>query len=541
MKSSTKYFNILCIFLSIFFLFISINVQAETFNYDSLRSLPVLDQGRIKPLDTFARESVSQITGKTYFEGKDPLVVLLLWLAQGESTFDSKVILSRHKGLNKRLEISATKNYVSEKELLENKNFKSFLQGITLKQQEGKNLDVLEKEGSTLYNRLDLLHRIVVGEALVIFPVQKNHWESLATHPGKENLELVTALLSSLKSREANIFNQSAAALVQKLSVIADQTGAYPKHLEMQRELTFNHVRPFQKAWIFSLIAFVVVLLAAISGQHFFYASAIFSVLLSCSFSIYGFIVRSFISGHPPVTNMYESVIWVSFAALLFALIFEAIYRSKFFLLSGAAGATIGFVLSDNLPNVLNPNINPLVPVLRDNFWLTIHVLTITLSYAAFLLAMGVGQMALGYYAFKPQAKETIKNLNLFLYRAIQVGVILVAAGTILGGVWANYSWGRFWGWDPKEVWALIVLLGYIIILHGRFAGWLRDFGMALWSVLAFLLVIMAWYGVNFILGVGLHAYGFSSGGLTGVSIFVAIQLAWVLFATWRHKRVRDG
>ena len=110
-----------------------------------------------------------------------------------------------------------------------------------------------------------------------------------------------------------------------------------------------------------------------------------------------------------------------------------------------------------------------------------------------------------------------IKPLSNFIYRTMQVGVLLIAAGTILGGVWADYSWGRFWGWDPKEVWALITLLVYLIPLHGRFAGWVNTFGLVMASVVCFLSVIMAWYGVNFVLGVGLHSYGFVEGGSQGV------------------------
>lgn len=120
----------------------------------------------------------------------------------------------------------------------------------------------------------------------------------------------------------------------------------------------------------------------------------------------------------------------------------------------------------------------------------------------------------------------------------IQVGVCLLAAGTILGGVWADYSWGRFWGWDPKETWAFIALLGYLAILHGRLVGWLRNYGLAATSVIAFSLVIMAWYGVNFVLGAGLHTYGFGAGGVEYVAAFVAIHMIYVAFVTTvRHSR----
>ena len=125
------------------------------------------------------------------------------------------------------------------------------------------------------------------------------------------------------------------------------------------------------------------------------------------------------------------------------------------------------------------------------------------------------------------ETAATIKPLSNFIYRAMQVGVLLIAAGTILGGVWADYSWGRFWGWDPKEVWALITLLVYLIPLHGRFAGWVNTFGLVVASVVCFLSVVMAWYGVNFVLGVGLHSYGFVEGGSQGMmSMIIAGVLA---------------
>jgi ABC-type transport system involved in cytochrome c biogenesis permease subunit len=149
---------------------------------------------------------------------------------------------------------------------------------------------------------------------------------------------------------------------------------------------------------------------------------------------------------------------------------------------------------------------------------------------------MGIGHLNLGLYFFAPRRAALLKTLSLFLYRAIQVGTLFLAVGTMLGGVWASYSWGRFWGWDPKETWALIALLGYLAVLHARFVGWLKDFGMAVGSLLGFLLVLMAWYGVNFVLGTGLHSYGFGSGGYAYVGGFVAFEVLVILSALVRHR-----
>lgn len=135
------------------------------------------------------------------------------------------------------------------------------------------------------------------------------------------------------------------------------------------------------------------------------------------------------------------------------------------------------------------------------------------------------------------ETAATVKPLSNFIYRTMQVGVLLIAAGTILGGVWADYSWGRFWGWDPKEVWALITLLVYLIPLHGRFAGWIGNFGLVVSSVVCFLSVVMAWYGVNFVLGVGLHSYGFTEGGSQGsMCVIIMGVMSLPLAAAWRRS-----
>jgi len=192
--------------------------------------------------------------------------------------------------------------------------------------------------------------------------------------------------------------------------------------------------------------------------------------------------------------------------------------------------------LADIFPAVLDPGIGPLVPVLRDNFWLTVHVPAVTLGYSAFAVAMAIGHVSLGFYLLAPASVETIKRLEHFIYRAMQLGVLFLAAGTILGGIWAHYAWGRFWGWDPKETWALISLLSYIIPLHGRLAGWMRGFALTVSSVICFLTVLMAWYGVNFILGTGLHAYGFGVGGTPYMIGFAVLELALVGLAVYRNK-----
>ncbi len=242
----------------------------------------------------------------------------------------------------------------------------------------------------------------------------------------------------------------------------------------------------------------------------------------------------------------------------------------KSFALAGTCLAAFCFLLACYAPNdALDENISALQPVLRTNFWLTIHVLTIVSSYAAGALGMGLGNVALFFYLFgryrtgTARAETTAENsaddatpsqktriqppkqcaaLAGYAYKAIQVAVLLLAAGTILGGLWADVSWGRFWGWDPKEVWALISLLVYLAILHGRFSGWFGNFGLIFGTVLGATMIVMSWYGVNFVLPmlstsgeVGLHSYGSGAGGLQYVVGFVIVNWLFLAAATTRY------
>ena len=250
-----------------------------------------------------------------------------------------------------------------------------------------------------------------------------------------------------------------------------------------------------------------------------------------------GFSARVYITGFAPVTNMYGTMLWVSLGVGLFAALLFLLYKN--FHLTGLLwiGSSALLLLTESIPLVLSPDMDPIVAVLRSNFWLTIHVLTITISYAAFTIVMLMGNVALVRSILKMESRNFFDEYAIYAYRMIQLGVFLLTAGIILGGIWADYSWGRFWGWDPKETWALIADLGFLAILHARYVGWLDAFGLLAASASAYLLVVMAWYGVNFILAAGLHSYGFSSGGAMAVGAFVALQVVLLIVAAVMRVR----
>jgi ABC-type transport system involved in cytochrome c biogenesis permease subunit len=554
------------------------------------------------------------------------------------------------------------------------------------------------------------------------------------------------ALEDAERDAPGNLAESKAQALISAARELGSSVGTYPPAAEMTRESHFNSFAPFYKAPMAYGFAVVLLLLSlAITADpestvaklaNGMYRLGMVGFVTGIILEAYGFYLRVSITGWAPVTNMYETVIWVALIASVIGLVLELISRKKYPALAASGVALLATVLAANV-SLLDPNIHALQPVLRSNYWLTIHVLTIVSSYAAFALALGLGLLAIGYYLttsyrrsasyrelawpllpgvplyvigrvgiytsfrasalldaeilyyvgaalaaiggimaivggfsalgelanrqprhtgiiglvllfvgslslaagmisnvgeplaslltsydmwlvalvgaavsvmslFGAQAQYTmsaaldqmqvldetalagaasvpslataaaggggvatltrpsvaeirarvsshrpkndartiamqttaarIKPLANFVYRAMQVGVLLVAAGTILGGVWADYSWGRFWGWDPKEVWALITLLVYLVPLHGRFAGWVNTFGLVAASVVCFMSVLMAWYGVNFVLGVGLHSYGFTEGGGQGIVMSCTLAvLAVVGAAAWRR------
>lgn len=254
-----------------------------------------------------------------------------------------------------------------------------------------------------------------------------------------------------------------------------------------------------------------------------------------------GLTLRVYITEFAPVTNMYSTMLWVALGVLVFSLLLFYLYKN--YVLPGVALILSGLILmlTQQIPLILSPDLDPIVAVLRNNFWLSTHVTVITISYAAFTIAMALGNVALIRLWFYKDNSKFFAEYSHYAYRMIQLGCFLLTIGIILGGIWADYSWGRFWGWDPKETWALIADVGFLAILHGRIAGWIRPFSLLAWSPVAYLLVIMAWYGVNFVLAAGLHSYGFSSGGATAMALFVTVQVVLLLAGFWKLRSLKSS
>ena len=507
-------------------------LAVQALDFSSLASVPVQEGGRKKPFLVFADETMTGLSGLTSVavEGANRSsveAVARIWL-DPEGWEKQPLILINSGDLKKSAGLDAGRKRFSYAELTANEALRSMIREAASPLGNGpkEKSDPLQKAAMEAGQRLAAFEGLVSGRALAIVPSGAAAWT-----PPKADDPALVKLRAAICSGDQAGFDAAVRELVaeQAKAPVGFQADAW----KLAVEAFYQRLHPFRWAWVLYLAAGICLLALSGGASRVGYAAAWALAIGGFLLQAVGFACRTIVSGRAPVTNMYESVVWVAFGTILFALVFEAIYRCRYFLLGAVPVAAVSLIIADTQPVILDRSIKPLVPVLADNFWLTTHVLTITLSYAAFALALGLGHIVLGKVIAGRRPSPALFN---YLYRALQVGVLLLATGTILGGVWANYSWGRFWGWDPKETWALIALLGYLFLLHGRIAGKWGGFGLAVGSVLAFLSVLMAWYGVNFVLGVGLHSYGFGAGGFPVALAFVFAELAFVGLALARKN-----
>jgi cytochrome c-type biogenesis protein CcsB len=527
--------------------------DSGTLDFKQFGLLAIQDGGRRKPIDTFARETLIKTTGRSGYtdaHGKSWRAndFVLSMLLETHDWKSEPMILVSFGQLKERLGLDKTQRRFSFTQLTALPELNRLAGEAHALRKAEKPLDRLQSEVMSVSERLALFAHVMDGSAFLLVPAAEKttdawvvppefsrYYDETQFAPLQTHLQTMATAYSKGNGFQ---FGRAANQLRDGLRGLSPKI--YPDESQLRLEYFYNHWDGFYRAaWCYG-VALVLLAIASMRGKGGAVKTIGVSVaILGLLFHASTITMRCLIAGRPPVTNMYESIIWVSFAVSFFGMIFFARYRTPVYLLAALPVSLVALLLVHQMPIAMPSSIDPLVPVLRDNFWLTIHVLTITLSYAAFALAMGFGHILLFRYARNPVAARADAPMHFWLYRVLQLGVLLLATGTILGGVWANYSWGRFWGWDPKETWALIALLCYILTLHGRLAGWWTQFGLVVASVVCFLAVLMAWYGVNFVLGKGLHSYGFGIGGETYVATFVILDLLFVGFAIWRYRRSR--
>jgi cytochrome c-type biogenesis protein CcsB len=379
--------------------------------------------------------------------------------------------------------------------------------------QNGDKSGSIATELSTLIEKIQLLGVIEAGE----------NWKIRAEASDSDNAWLSYSAFSQKPDWEGSVF--SSASLLTK-----------EESSSVLYESYYEKIKPFTWGIIIALLGFLFSILSVQNDR--FKSLAMLSLVTLLVTDIFGITMRVLISGRAPVTNMYETVMWSGFCLFMLASIVGFRLKNRKVWAFGFFGNTICLLMMSFAPGMLDGNIQPLVPVLRDNFWLSTHVTSVTLSYSCFALSWLISNYVLISWLLRKSsqaaaANKWLEDWNYIIRIAQQVGSVFLALGIILGGIWADYSWGRFWGWDPKETWSLIALIIYMAILHGRYVGWFKGIYFTMMSGLGFMFVLMAWFGVNYILAVGLHSYGFSSGGaLFLATIFIAQMMVLTIALT---------
>jgi len=490
----------------------------------SARRIPIQHNGRVKALAAFAAQEMQQISGRARWQGKDPLAAVFELAGDRSAAAGMPLVKIEYVPLRAELGLDVSRQFFSLNETAAAaERLEELLRSAQVKRDRDERPSKLEQKAELVYNRLAAAQELLSGGALTVVPPQQGAgWSSPYKAPDS-SAHAWFGLVEAFAQGRRGDFVQLSAAWREQASMHLEPRARRAIALEAH----YGELQPLRLAWILYLAAFALLVLGR--RARLLCAAGCTAFAAAFLFHSYGLALRAVILGRPPVSNMYESMIFMNWALALFAACF-AVLRKEFAMLGGAAClCALIMIYSSLLP--IDPSMDVLVPVLRSNYWLTIHVLTIVASYGALGLAMALGHrhlilQMLGRLA--PAAAEASAHL---IDRSMQLGVLLLGTGTVLGGVWANESWGRFWGWDPKETWSLITFLGYLTVIHLRHYRRLGPDGLALASIICFLLVLMTWYGVNFLLGRGLHSYGSGSGGLGWIGLYLACEAVFVLAA----------
>jgi ABC-type transport system involved in cytochrome c biogenesis permease subunit len=289
-------------------------------------------------------------------------------------------------------------------------------------------------------------------------------------------------------------------------------------------EAFFNRFSPFYYAAVLNVIAFILAALAWLGWSVPLNRAAFWLIAVNLAVHTFGMCARMYISGRPPVTNLYSSAVFIGWGAVVLGMILEGVFRlgigNIVASVSGFATLVIAHMLAAD-----GDTFTVLQAVLDTQFWLATHVTCITFGYATTFVAGLLGIVYIVQGVLSPKlTKQTSRELTRMIYGILCFATFFSFIGTVLGGLWADDSWGRFWGWDPKENGALIIVLWNALVLHARWGGMVKDRGLAVLAVGGNIVTSWSWFGVNE-LGVGLHSYGFTEGVLMALGIFCLSQL----------------
>ncbi|MBI3855385.1 MAG: cytochrome c biogenesis protein CcsA [Planctomycetes bacterium] len=525
--------------------------------------IPVVHNGRTKPMDTIARTYLRIISNKeTLTDEKRGTLPAIEWLLnvqaapfgdRQERTRKDRVFRLDHPQLRDALGLPAREGFrysIDEfaprlGELVE------ALKSAHERKEKKQPLDAYENQLLEFERHLGFYQRLAsLSEPHAIAPSKGQEWsraarslsEAAPEAPGSADpaVEIWRNMLHAYASGDAASFTSAVHAHLERLE--AD----FPKEVgKAAFEVRFNSLDLFNKCkWLY-FAAFIMGALAWLGWSKPLNQAVWVLLVVILWVHTFALVGRMYMSGRPPVTNLYSSAIFIGWGCAVLGVILERIYKLG---IGNIAASVAGFVtlLIAHILSADGDTMEVLQAVLDTQFWLATHVTCITLGYATTYMSGLFGILYIIRGVFTPSlTADVAKSLTRMIYGTICFATFFSFVGTVLGGLWADDSWGRFWGWDPKENGALMIVLWNALLLHARWGGLARDRGIAVLSVLGNIVVSWSWFGVNQ-LGKGLHAYGFTDGVTIALVVFALSQVAIAGCAflprdVWRSKLAPQG
>ncbi|MDA9602399.1 cytochrome c biogenesis protein CcsA [Flavobacteriaceae bacterium] len=536
-------------------------IQADAFSEIHARKFGELiiqdSGGRMKPANTFSSELLRKVSKSDTYKGLNSDQALLSIMNNPAIWYNVPLIYLKrgNDSVRKLAGIDLNAKYAPLLSFFD--NLGNYKMAVPLEEAYRAAIpNQFQKDFIELDRRINLLYSALEGKVMRIFPIpndENNKWVSYpelaeANFKGKDSLyvrNILPLYFQSLRLAQKDQDYKQANNLLESIYGFQKKFGneVIPSKETVKAEITYNKYDIFKKLYSWYIYAgtlFFIVLIVQIFKSNRFLSFLVkgFKGLLIILFLLHtaGLIARWYISGHAPWSDAYESMIYVAWATQFFGLTFGR----KSALTMASTAFVVGMILMIAHWNWMDPAIANLVPVL-DSYWLMIHVAVIVGSYGPFALGMIIGGVSLFLILIttnknKRKIKLRIKELTIINELAITVGLIMLTIGNFLGGMWANESWGRYWGWDPKETWALISIIVYAFVIHMRLIPGLRGAWIFnLMSIVAFASILMTYFGVNFYL-VGLHSYASGDKIITPNFVYYSVLIVALLGASSYFK-----
>jgi len=527
---------------------------------DELGKILVQDQrGRTKPLFTLSNDIVRKVTGENKFEGYSSMQFFMGLLLDFDHWKDLPLIKVTNNELRRKIGVRG--RYAAFSDLVDMSGGGSYKLSADVNSSYSKspgNRNKKDKEIMKVDERVNILFMIYRGDFLRMFPTKDSThtWgpphEALTGAVNREDSLYLQNIVSAMAQAVQADNTVRARQVVSSVSSYQERHTEYqlPSQSRVKAEIIYYKLAVFERLFPFylslGLIMIILLIIKVISNNPGGYSLIkVLRWILLAGFILHtsGIALRWYIAGHAPLSNGYESMIFISWITLLAGFIFS---RKSDFALSSTAVLS-GLTLLVAHMSFMDPEITNLVPVLKS-YWLTLHVSVVTGSYGFLGLGALLGLLSMVLLVMangknRERISGTIDELTVINYKTLTLGLYFLTIGTFLGAVWANESWGRYWGWDPKETWSLITIVVYTLVTHSRMIPGMKDiYTFNLLSLFAFSSVLMTYFGVNYYLS-GLHSYAGGDPVPVPVFVYVTIILLVTLSVTAyiRYKKFRTG